>query len=126
MKESTKQRFCALTFDYPGPEFEARIIGEEAGISEEYAEPLGEIGEKIRHLKGFGLNEGISTRLLVYTAQLIVAGLDPHVACEISIVDVLTDDPEVAGSMRDIINLYFPPEDEDSETEPETATETEA
>lgn len=107
LKESTKQRFCALNFDYPDVELECRIIAEESGIDINQAHPLAEIGEKIRNLKGFGLNEGVSTRLLVYAGKLISSGLPATEACSAAIQNTLTDDPEMATSISDIIRLYF-------------------
>jgi nitric oxide reductase NorQ protein len=108
LKESTKQRFSAIVFDYPPADLETRIVMEEAGVGEESARSLAEIAEKIRNLKGYGLNEGASTRLLVYAGKLIADGLPPRDACMGAISNVLTDDPEILASVEDILDLYFP------------------
>jgi nitric oxide reductase NorQ protein len=108
LKESTKQRFCGLTFNYPEPALESKIIAAEAGVSSHIAESLAKLGVKIRNLKGFGLNEGISTRLLIYAGQLTTSGISPREACRAAITDIITDDQEIIGSVNDIINLYFP------------------
>ena len=108
LKESTKQRFAALSFDYADLETEARILTEESGISSEMARALADMGSKIRNLKGFGLNEGVSTRLLVYAGKLIASGIAPHEACTVTVSDILSDDQEIIESIRDIITLYFP------------------
>jgi len=77
---------------------------------------LADMAARIRNLKGFGLNEGVSTRLLVYAAKFVGAGLSPAAAARVAIENVLTDDADVAASVRDIIDLYFAPAEE-----PETA-----
>lgn len=111
LKESTKQRFAALTFGYPEAEIEARILAEESGVDSETALLLAQMGSKIRNLKGFGLSEGVSTRLLVYAGKLIASGVSPCQACAVAIADVLSDDAEIAGSISDIIDLFFPATD---------------
>lgn len=118
LKESTKQRFSALSFTYPPADIEAGILVEESGVSPDLARTLADMGARIRNLKGFGLNEGVSTRLLVYTGKLIASGLDPDIACRVAVRDVLTDDPDVAASVTDIINLYFPESDSTGSTTP--------
>src|SRR5206468_8003829 len=65
LKQSTRQRFVSLEFDYPPPQLEAAILMHEGGVDEETARDLVLIGEKVRNLKGHGLEEGVSTRLLV-------------------------------------------------------------
>lgn len=108
LKESTRQRFSAITFNYPPEEKEARIVAEEAGIDLDIAKELASMGAKIRNLKGYGLTEGASTRLLVYAGMLIANGVSPRIACEGAISEVLTDDREIAESIEDILDLYFP------------------
>jgi len=108
LKESTKQRFAALTFSYPPPETEALIVQKESCADLDICRTLADMAVRIRNLKGFGLNEGVSTRLLVYAGRLIAAGLSPAAACRVGIRDVLTDDPDIAESVDDIIGLYFP------------------
>ncbi len=118
LKESTKQRFSAMTFDYPDIPTETKILIEEAGIAEDTATKLAEMASKIRNLKGFGLNEGVSTRLLVYAGKLNADGLTPNTACRAAIGEVLTDDEDVATTILDIIDLFFPAD----QLEPETVT----
>lgn len=120
LKESTRQRFIAVNFDYPPMDLEGRILQEEAGIEPELARMLAEMGAKIRNLKGFGLSEGVSTRLLVYAGKLIASGLSPSLACTVAVSDVLTDDPEVIASIKDIVHLYFPEEAQDAEMPEQT------
>jgi nitric oxide reductase NorQ protein len=107
LKQSTKQRFMSLIFDHPEIATEAKIIASEAGIDTETSSRLAEMGSKIRELKGFGLEEGVSTRLLVYAAKLINAGLDSATACRSSISWTLADESEIMDSIDKIIELYF-------------------
>ena len=77
LKQSTKQRFMAIEFDYPLPDIESRVVAHEAGVSAEIAQRLVKIAEKVRNLKNHGLEEGVSTRLLIYAATLIRQGVPP-------------------------------------------------
>jgi nitric oxide reductase NorQ protein len=107
LKQSTKQRFGALDFDYPSAEIEVEIIAREAGIDKEIAGKLVQIGERGRNLKGHGLDEGISTRLLVYAGQLIAKGVQPVVACRVALVRPLTDDPDMRETLDATVSTYF-------------------
>jgi nitric oxide reductase NorQ protein len=78
LKQSTRQRFVSLEFDYPPPELEAEVVAREGAISGETARDLVLIGQKVRNLRGHGLEEGVSTRLLIYAAQLIARGIHPR------------------------------------------------
>ncbi len=110
LKESTKQRFTALNFDYPPQELEARIIAEEAGIDMGSAQKLAQVGKKVRNLKGYGLSEGAGTRLMVYAGMLMAGGLPPRTACEGAITNTVTDDEEIAASIEDILDIFYPEE----------------
>ncbi len=107
LKESTKQRFASINFSYPEKEIEINIIQSESQIDRGNAEKLTLIGEKIRNLKGFGLNEGVSTRLLVYAARLMKTGLSPYDAISISIINTLTDDEELKKAIEEIILMFY-------------------
>jgi nitric oxide reductase NorQ protein len=107
LKHSTKQRFASLIFDHPEPETESRILATETGLDEEASGKLAEMGSKIRELRGFGLDEGVSTRLLVYAGRLMHAGLSPKDACTFAITQTLTEDPETMQSVHDIVEVYF-------------------
>ncbi len=108
LKPSTRQRFVSIEFDYPTREREAEIIMAESGADEELANRLSVIGEKIRNLKEHGFEEGVSTRLLVYTASLTAQGLDARTAAEHAITQAITDDPIVHQSVSDIIDAILP------------------
>jgi nitric oxide reductase NorQ protein len=100
LKQSTKQRFGGLDFDYPETELEVSIVAKESGVDKAMAEKLVQIAHRARNLKGHGLDEGISTRLLVYAGQLIAKGVDAEAACLMTMITPLTDDPD----MRDTLN----------------------
>ncbi len=103
LKESTRQRFVSLSFDYPEEEVEAEIVVAESGCTASVARQLVRIGRASRNLKSHGLKEGASTRLLIYAAGLVVAGLELKTACEATLVGSLTDDPEMTKSLRELL-----------------------
>jgi nitric oxide reductase NorQ protein len=107
LKQSTRQRFLSLEFDYPPAEAEAQIVAHEGGVNPVTARELVRIGEKVRNLKGHGLEEGVSTRLLVYAAQMIARGVEPVTACVISIASPITDDHELQRSIREIVTTVI-------------------
>ncbi|NOY25694.1 MAG: CbbQ/NirQ/NorQ/GpvN family protein [Oligoflexia bacterium] len=103
LKESTRQRFVSLSFDYPAPEIEAEIVARESGCDAAAATRLVELGCATRKLKSHGLKEGASTRLLVYAGQLLKGGLSLAEACEATLVGSLTDDTEMTKSLRELL-----------------------
>lgn len=107
LKQSTKQRFAGIAFDYPDVDLETRIIEGECGLEADASRTLAELGAKVRELKGFGLDEGASTRLLVYMGRLIQAGLSPVEASRCAISGTITDDPQMVRSIDDIVQLYY-------------------
>ncbi len=107
LKHSTRQRFVSIEFDYPPVETEAKILEHEAGVDPETAMGLAKLGEKVRHLKDHGLQEGSSTRLLIYAGKLISQGVSPREACQVSIVWALSDDLQVQRSMEEVISSIF-------------------
>lgn len=107
LKQSTKQRFAALDFDYPTAEIETDIVARETGVDSKTAEKLVQIAHRARNLKGHGLDEGISTRLLVYAGQLIIKGVDPVAACSMTLVRPLTDDPDMRDTLDAAVTTFF-------------------
>ncbi|MBA3032721.1 MAG: AAA family ATPase [Gammaproteobacteria bacterium] len=107
IKPSTRQRFVALQFDYPAAEVEARIVATEGGIQPDLARKLVKLGELTRNLKGAGLDEGASTRLLIHAAQLIDAGMTPATASTAAVARALTDDPEMTQTLDDLVRAVF-------------------
>lgn len=108
LKPSTKQRFIGINFDFPNEEIERKILlSEVPGLSSENAHQLVAAGRKARLLKDHGLEEATSTRALVYAASMIGAGLDPVAACQVAMVNPITDDPELAEALMEIVNAHF-------------------
>ena len=107
IKLSTRQRFVAFDFDYPSAAVEAKIVATEGGVSEEIGQKLVKLGQMTRNLKGAGLDEGASTRLLVHAAQLIAAGVKPQAACTAAVARSLSDDPDMTASLQDLVNAVF-------------------
>lgn len=107
MKPSTRQRFISLAFDFPPAEQEEAILIGETGIDATTAKRLVSIANAFRALRDHDLEEVASTRLLVYAATLIKDGCDPVLACRASLVETLTDDPETAIALREVIDATF-------------------
>ena len=108
LKPSTKQRFIAINFDFPSEEIERRIIANEVpGIDQELIAKLVAAGRKARLLKDHGLEESASTRALVYAGNMMNAGLDPVNACQVAMVNPLTDDIELAEALMEIVKAHF-------------------
>ncbi len=108
LKPSTRQRFVSIEFDYPAFALEAEIIAHESAIDHEMAERLATIAERVRNLRDHGFEEGVSTRLLIYTGQLIGQGISPRRAGELAITTAISDDRTVQDAVRDIIDVLLP------------------
>jgi nitric oxide reductase NorQ protein len=108
LKPSTRQRFVSLVFDYPAIEIEATIIAHESGVDAALAQRLALVGEKIRNLREHGFEEGVSTRLLIYAAQLTAGGIEPRRACDAAIARAVTDDAEVQRAIGAIVDVILP------------------
>lgn len=107
LKPSTRQRFVSLRFDFPSAAREEAILIGETGINVDTASRLVAIGKSLRALKDRDLEEVASTRLLVYAATLIRAGLAPIEACRVTLVESLTDDVETTEALLEIVKATF-------------------
>lgn len=107
LKPSTRQRFVALSFDYPQPKVEVEILVNETGISADIALKLVNIASKIRNLTELGLTETVSTRLLVDAAKLIHNGLPKRLSVHVAIVEPLTDELETIQALKDLCDLMI-------------------
>jgi nitric oxide reductase NorQ protein len=107
LKQSTRQRFIALEFDYPPAELEAEIVAREGDIDLQSARDLVLIGQKVRNLRGHGLEEGVSTRLLIYAAQLTARGIPAITAAEVALCSPITDDRDLQRSIREIVTTVI-------------------
>ncbi|MBS9477776.1 CbbQ/NirQ/NorQ/GpvN family protein [Ancylobacter radicis] len=108
LKESTKQRFIAIDFDYPAPEIEAEIIRREAGVEAGLAATLVAIAACSRRLRGQGLDEGASTRMLIHAGRLASGGVGLETAVNAAIVLPITDDADMRAALRVAINACLP------------------
>ncbi|WP_321429476.1 CbbQ/NirQ/NorQ/GpvN family protein [uncultured Methanolobus sp.] len=103
MKQSTRQRFVAIEFDYPPAELEKQIVAHETQVDQQTAGRLVEIGQSIRNFKHHGLEEGVSTRLLIYAGKLIQEGIEAKEACRIAMSQPITDNQDLQRSIDEII-----------------------
>jgi len=107
LKQSTRQRFVSIEFDYPPEEIETKIIAKESGCSPKIAASLALLAIKVRNLREYGLSEGVSTRLLIYAGSLIKKGVKPIEACISTIVWSLTDERELQDSIEELVRSIF-------------------
>jgi nitric oxide reductase NorQ protein len=107
LKPSTRQRFAALKFDYPDEVIEADIVAHEASVTLDVATRLVGIAHRSRTLKNHGLDEGISTRMLIYAGVLMRSGVSPRESCDMTMTRSLTDDPDMEAALRSFIEAYF-------------------
>ena len=107
LKQSTRQRFISMEFDYPEAQKEAEIVSHEGDIDMETALRFVSLAEKIRNIREHGLTEGASTRLLIYAAQMVRRGIPVHEACRSAICLPLTDDAKLQETLNDLIEDIF-------------------
>ena len=108
LKQSTRQRFIAIEFDFPPFEVEKEIIKTESGVNDSIASSLATIGEKIRNLTDYGLTEAASPRVLIYAGRLIKDGIPARRACQVAISWGITDDKKLHKSIEEVISAIFP------------------
>ena len=104
LKPSTKQRFVSIEFDFLPKAQEVAVVSIESGLDEARVAPLVELARQLRSLKGQDIEEGVSTRLLVYCACLIDSGMDRKDAVRAAIIEPLTDDPDVRTALIEVAN----------------------
>jgi nitric oxide reductase NorQ protein len=108
LKHSTRQRFVTIEFNYPPADKETEIIAHESGVDADMAGQLALLGEKVRNLKASGLEEGVSTRLLIYAGELIRHGIAPQRAATVAVTWSLTDEPESKRAIDEVVKAIFP------------------
>ena len=86
---------------------EQTIVERESGIDAALARQLVKFAHMTRNLKGQGLDEGASTRLLVHAAKLIHSGVAPVVACRSAIAQALTDDADMLSAVNELSASLF-------------------
>ena len=107
MKTSTRQRFAGIEFGFPQADVETEIVVHESGLGWSLAHKVVAFGERTRHLKGHGLEEGASTRMLIHAASLIAKGLEPYAACHMAVVLPIADDPDMVEALNLAISASF-------------------
>lgn len=107
LKQSTKQRFGALDFNYPERSIEEEIISHETGVAPDVAGKLVSIAEMARNLKGHGLDEGVSTRMLIYAGSLIASGVGAKRSCSVALISPITDDADMRDALDAAVSTFF-------------------
>ncbi len=107
LKPSTRQRFISMEFGFPRPEHEIPVVARESGLPEEQVKPLVRLANKLRAMKGQDLEEGVSTRLVVYAATLIHQGMPIERAILAAMIEPLTDDADVKRGLLDLVTAVF-------------------
>lgn len=103
LKPSTRQRFLSVEFTFPKPEHEVAMVVQESGLNADLASLLVRLAAKLRALKGQDLEEGVSTRLVVYAATLIAGGMAFDRAIRAAMIEPLTDDPDIRRGLMDLV-----------------------
>ena len=111
LKPSTRQRFTALTLDYPAPAVERRILETEGRASPAIAARLVQLAQALRRLTDHDLEETASTRLLVMAARLASAGMGLRQACRAAVVDALSDDHDTVLALDEVVRAVVGDED---------------
>ncbi|MDM8164928.1 CbbQ/NirQ/NorQ/GpvN family protein [Roseovarius sp.] len=107
LKPSTRQRFLSISFDFPDPETEIAVVAAESRLEPGRVAPLVRLAGHIRRLSGMDLEEGVSTRLLIYAATLIAGGMGVIPALEAAIIEPLSDEPDVQQALRDLVETIY-------------------
>ena len=107
LKPSTRQRFVSISFDFPAPDIETRIVATESGLAEQQCRALVDLAQRIRALKDIDLEEVVSTRLLIYCATLLKNGFDPYQAAQATLIEPLCDDDDVKQGLLSLVRATF-------------------
>jgi len=107
LKPSTRQRFVSINLGWPQEELETQIVCQESGVDEDTAERLVKAANRIRNLVHQGLEEGVSTRELVYAGTLIGSGLPPGDSLRSTMIEPLTYDGDLKQSIEEVLKNYF-------------------
>lgn len=107
LKPSTRQRFIAMEFDFPPSDLEIQIVASESGLDTDRSARLVRLAGKLRALKDLDLEEGASTRLVIYCASLIARGMEIDRAIEVALIEPLSDDFDIKQGLRDVVQAVF-------------------
>ena len=64
---------------------------------------LVQIGRRTRNLRGHGLDEGASTRMIIQAGRLIARGVPIEEACQVALVLPITDDSDIRDALTEAI-----------------------
>ena len=107
LKPSTRQRFISINLGWPAEDLEIRIVSQEAGVDEQISVKLVRAANRIRHLIHQGLEEGVSTRELVYAGTLLKSGMPVQDALRATMIEPLTYDSDLKKSIEEVLKNYF-------------------
>ncbi|MBW4710478.1 CbbQ/NirQ/NorQ/GpvN family protein [Roseobacter sp. YSTF-M11] len=107
LKPSTRQRFLSISFDFPDPETEIAVVACESRLDVGRVAPLVRLAGHIRNLSGMDLEEGVSTRLLIYAATLMAGGMGVVQALEAAVIEPLSDEADVKQALRDLVSTVY-------------------
>lgn len=107
LKPSTRQRFLSISFDFPVSEIEIAVVASESRLEPGRVAPLVRLAGHIRKLSGMDLEEGVSTRLLIYAATLMAGGMGVEQALEAAVIEPLSDEPDVQQALRDLVATVY-------------------
>lgn len=107
LKPSTRQRFVALDFEFPMRDHEVAVVVRESGLDEDRVRPLVRLAGKLRAMKGQDIEEGVSTRLVVYAATLIAGGMGVERAVRVAMIEPLTDDADTRAGLLDLVTAIW-------------------
>ncbi len=107
LKPSTRQRFLSISFNFPAAETEITVVSSESGLETGRVARLVRLVGHIRNLSGMDLEEGVSTRLLIYAATLMAGGMGVDTALEAAVIEPLSDEPDVQQSLRDLVSTIY-------------------
>jgi len=102
LKPSTRQRFVSIEFDFLPRDKEIATVSRESGLPEASVASLVDLARRLRSLKGQDLEEGVSTRLLIYCATLVEAGIPMVEAVRAAIIEPLTDEADVKAALVEV------------------------
>jgi len=107
LKPSTRQRFISINLGWPAEDLEVRIVSREAGVDEQMSAKLVRAANRIRNLIHQGLEEGVSTRELVYAGMLLKSGMPVRESLRATMIEPLTYDSDLKKSIEEVLKNYF-------------------
>ena len=107
LKPSTRQRFVSIDLGWPSEDLETQIVHQESGVEKKTARRLVKAANKIRNLVNHGLEEGVSTRELVYAGTLLESGVAIQDALFSTMIEPLTHESDLKRSIEEVLKNYF-------------------